>query len=114
MPNVDAEVREHVYEVLEGGSVEDFEAWFVGRTWDDRTPLAADIDHLLAERSSLADDELLTELRALVRTIHASGSSVRTRTASGVTTRHERFPRGGNVTLTRNLEFAGTAPAEKP
>ena len=40
-------------------TVEQFEDWFVPRTWGHRTKLAAELDHTLAEKSLLTEDQLI-------------------------------------------------------
>lgn len=108
MTSIDREVREHVYEVLQGGSLEEFEEWFVGRTWDERSPLVARIDHLLAEKALLTETALRDELSAVVSTIRYSDSDTLVVTASTAVTRSAERRLGGNQTITRRLEYAGT------
>lgn len=43
-------------------TVEQFEDWFVPRTWGNRTKLAAELDLTLAEKSLLTEDQLISEL----------------------------------------------------
>jgi hypothetical protein len=59
----------------------DFEAWFVARSWDERTRLAAEIDHLFAEAAFIGDD-FNNELRLLVATIRAGSEVFLTGSAS--------------------------------
>ena len=106
---LDDEVRGRLYGVLEGtSSVEDFETWFVGRTWDERTPLIARVDHLLAERSLLDDGELAQELRVLATTIEHTEVRLVTTSATTETVRPQRIHVGGTETIRGRLKFAGT------
>jgi hypothetical protein len=68
----DTEVRDHIYAVLQDTEDFDtFEAWFVGETWDERTTLVIQVDHLMAE---IADrSELLESLRRLVSVVIVGG-----------------------------------------
>lgn len=110
MEMLDDEVRGHLYEVVEGAaSVDDFEAWFVARTWDERTILVAQLDHLLAERSLLDETELVEQRRRLARTIAYTDVSVaRTTSATAETLRPRAIHVGGNETIRGRLELAGT------
>lgn len=110
METLDNEVRGRLYGVLEGtSSVEAFEAWFVGRTWDERTPLIARVDHLLAERLLLDDRELARELRALATTIEDTGVRfVVTTSSTTETVRPQVIHVGGTETIRGRLELAGT------
>lgn len=107
---LDNEVRSRLYEVLEGVvSVEGLEDWFVGRTWDERTPLIVQIDHLLAERSLLVETDLVEELRALATTIaQREVPLVTTTSATGETIRPQAIHVGGTETIRSRLELAGT------
>lgn len=109
MESVDNEVRDRLYEVLEGAvSVENFEDWFVGRIWDERTSLIAHIDHLLAERSLLAERDFVEELRVLATTIaHTEVPLVALTAATGETIRLRAIHVGGTETIRGRLEFAG-------
>lgn len=113
MADIDEAIRRRVYDLVLGAlSLESFEEWFVGETWDDRTPLIVQIDHVLAEKPVLSDDELLEELKELIVTIEyrdfmpafETGSTARTVTL-------DRLRSGGNETIRHRLEFAGTPPA---
>ncbi len=46
-----------------------FEDWFVPRTWGHRTKLAAALDHTLAEKSLLTEDQLIAELLYYAREV---------------------------------------------
>jgi hypothetical protein len=105
----DEDIRGRVLDLLTGDrSFDEFEAWFVGETWDERTALVAQIDHLLAERSLLSRDEILNELRSLVSTVtireHESGISTGG-SANTLNLGPQRL--GGSQTITRHLEFVG-------
>jgi hypothetical protein len=84
----DGDIREQAAQYLSGVlSREAFEEWFVANTWDERTSLACELDHLLAEAAVLGgrfDDELGN----LVRTVRVG--SVTPRTSSAMTTSWER------------------------
>ena len=60
MEAIDAEILEHL-KLLENGqiTVVDFEDWLVPNTWDTRTELVAELDHTLAEKSLLTEDQLI-------------------------------------------------------
>lgn len=107
---LDDEVRRCLYDVLGGSmSVEGFEAWFVERTWDDRSPLVAQVDHLLAERSQLHENDFMEELRRLATTIeHTEGPLVRATSATATTIRPRAMHFGGTETIRDRLELAGT------
>jgi hypothetical protein len=92
----DEDIRGRVLDLLAGDrSFDEFEDWFVGETWDERSALVAQIDHLLAERSLLSRADLLNELRSLVSTVTISErESVVSTGASGST-----------ATINRRLEF---------
>jgi hypothetical protein len=112
MRTIDDEVRERVYEVLEGSSLDDFEEWFVAHTWDQRSSFVAQVDHLLAERTLIGREGLNDELRRLVETI-----SYRTQgptTGSSAQTREESVELGRVQTIRKHLELAGTSPASGP
>jgi hypothetical protein len=108
--DLDDEVRRCVFEVLDGAvSAEEFQAWFVERTWDDRSPLVAQVDHLLAERSLLHEADFLEELRRLASTIQHSEVPVVTATSATATTiRPQSMHFGGTATIRDRLELAGT------
>ncbi len=113
---VDDEVRERLYEVFEGGSLDDFEDWFVAHTWDghQRTRLVTQVDHLLAERSLLGPQELRRELRSLVGTIEYSEREPRYAMVSTANTWRKSVQLGRNQTIRRHLELAGTSPEAGP
>jgi len=92
---VDGEIRETAARYLAGEISRDwFHGWFVGTTWDDRTRLVAEIDHLLAE-ASLVGDEFDGELRTLISTAWAG---------------EELYTTGSGMVVTQEpvLAFAGT------
>lgn len=92
---LDREVLEKLYDVLlDGASIDDFEDWFVGETWDVRTTLVAEVTHLLVDRQVMDDDEVKDEIRAIVSTIVINDEPVRTESSS--------------TTVTHDLAFAGT------
>ena len=65
---IDQEIRDHILSFLDRTEdFDEFEAWFIGATWDDRTRLVADVDHLLVERPEL--DELRWQLLDLISTV---------------------------------------------
>jgi hypothetical protein len=108
--SVDSEVRGRLYQVLEGAiSVEQFEEWFVARTWDERTPLVAHLDHLLAERSLLSDGAFVEEMRRLATTIaHTEVPLLTTTSATGETIRPQGLHVGGTETIRSRLALADT------
>ena len=60
---IDAEILEQLNRVEEGHlTILQFEDWFVGRTWDERSRLVAELDHTLAEKSLLTEEQLISEL----------------------------------------------------
>lgn len=60
---IDAEILEQLNRVEEGHlTIVQFEDWFVGRTWDERSRLVAELDHTLAEKSLLTEEQLVSEL----------------------------------------------------
>lgn len=64
---IDREVREHLFSLIEGSEdLSVFTEWFVGATWDERTPLVTRIDHLLVE--GLPEADLREELHQLAST----------------------------------------------
>ena len=68
MEAIDAEILEQLNRVDEGHlAIDEFEKWFVGRTWNNRTRLAAELDHTLAEKSLLTEDQLISELLSYAR-----------------------------------------------
>ena len=105
---VDNEVRSHLYDVLEGALLlDDFETWFVGRTWEERTPLVARLDHLLAERSLLDASQFLDELRRIATTIaDVETPLVTTTSAAALTIRTEWIH--GMRTIRDRLKFVDT------
>jgi hypothetical protein len=101
---IDEEVRTHVYALLAGAQDFDtFEAWFVGETWDDRTALVAQVDHLMAEADESA--ELLESLRRLVSVV-VVGEMLDSGDLSGPTI-VEDVNLTRNQTLVRRLAFVG-------
>ncbi len=70
MEAIDAEILEQLNQVDEGHlAIDEFEEWFVGRTWNDRTRLAAALDHTLAEKSLLTEEQLIAELLYYAREV---------------------------------------------
>lgn len=115
MPDLDVRIRERLWSLstsTEPGSVADlehrldeFEEWFAGESWDERTALAADVDLLLAERDAFGTEELIDRLKRLASVVEvgkapAVGSSINKTIRVG-----ERQVTG--QTIRRNLEFAG-------
>jgi len=87
---LDQEIRAFAARYLAGEiGRDDFEAWFVAHSWDERTRLAAEIDHLLAEATLIGDD-FDNQLRLLVRTIRA-GSEVCLSGSASVTVSEEEL-----------------------
>ncbi len=106
--DLDNEIREHVYELIEGRLTPDeFETWFVSRTWDERTPLVAEITLLLAEKSLLREHEFVDELKSLVATIRVVDSPTVTTMGSTAKTLRAIEIHVGTQTIRRRLEFAG-------
>ena len=65
MEAIDAEILEQLNRVEEGHlAIGVFEEWFVGRTWDERTKLVAELDLTLAEKSLFTEEQLVSELLA--------------------------------------------------
>ncbi len=110
--STDREVLGRVYSVLEGTEeIPAFEEWFVGATWDDRTPLVVQLDHLLMVRSN--DAELLDELRSVASNIVLGDSAVVTTVWTGTTMFEELVvgeaePVTGSQTYRGDLAFSGT------
>ena len=70
MEAIDAEILEQLNRVERRElTVEQFEDWFVPRTWGHRTKLAAELDHTLAEKSLLTEDQLISELLHYAREV---------------------------------------------
>jgi hypothetical protein len=70
LDTVDLEIRDHIQRYLAGEeSLDAFEEWFVSETWDDRTTLAATVDHLLAERDVLGAGAFDEGLRVTIATV---------------------------------------------
>ena len=104
---LDAEVRVRAYALLAGESTaEEFEDWFVGATWDDRTDLVASVDHLLAERGVLGVSELQRELRRIVSTVWIGRRADFIASLSNSRVSTEAMSFGGDVTIRRHLAFA--------
>ena len=56
-------ILEQLNRVEEGHlPIDEFEEWFVGRTWNHRTRLVAELDHTVAEKSLLTEEQLINEL----------------------------------------------------
>lgn len=68
MEAIDAEILEQLNRVEEGHlTIAQFEEWFVSRTWNERSRLAAELDHTLAEKSLLTEEQLISELLSYAR-----------------------------------------------
>jgi hypothetical protein len=112
MGTLDDEIRERVAACLGGEiTIEALEDWFVGRSWDDRTMLVVQLDHLLAERDATDEQEFLVELRALASTVRIGAVSQVSSGTSAMTLRPRPVITTGSETITRRLEFAGTQSA---
>ena len=63
MEAIDAEILDQL-KLLENGrlAIIEFEDWHVGRTWGSHSRLIAEIDHTLAEKSLLTEEQLRSEL----------------------------------------------------
>lgn len=105
---IDEEVRTEIYRLFEGGSVDAFEEWFVGRAWDDRTPLIAAVDHVLAERDLLDNSELVIRLKDFVNTIEVNPIHHDVVTSASASTVRTTLRTVGSSTITRRIAFAGT------
>lgn len=70
MEAIDAEILQQLGRVERRElTVEQFEDWFVPRTWGHHTKLAAELDLTLAEKSLLTEDQLITELLYYAREV---------------------------------------------
>ena len=68
MEAIDVEILEQLNRVEEGQlTIMQFEDWFVGRTLNERTRLVAELDHTLAEKSLLTEEQLISELLAYAK-----------------------------------------------
>jgi hypothetical protein len=111
---LDGEVRSHVYDyLLDTTDLDAFEEWFVGETWDDRTPLVVTVDHLLAERAVLSEPELHRALLDAVSTVRGdlAASAVRSAAASATLVRSITMApeeTAQSQVIRGTLEFAGT------
>lgn len=106
---LDGDIREHAAHYLAGKlSREEFEEWFVAATWDDRTRLATQIDHLLAEAAVLGE-HFDDELRTVVTTTWL-GVELYTTASAMVTTREPALEvvRTKTIFVTRPSAYAGT------
>lgn len=101
-------MRERVYDVLDGGSIDNLEEWLAGNTWDERTPLVAAIDNVLAQRDLIDASEVIEALRLAVSTVITSPDHGIVFGASTSQTVREAFVLGGSVTIRQRLELAGT------
>lgn len=111
MRRLDDEIRSHLLALFDGTSTVDaFEQWLVERTWDERSPLAARLDHLFAERTLLTDDELFEELRSAASTISDTRSLILTG-ASSVTLESFLGHVTDDQTIRQRLELSDTPPA---
>ncbi len=63
MEAIDAESLDQL-KLLGNGrlTVFEFEDWHVGRTWGSHSRLIAEIDHTLAEKSLLTEEQLISQL----------------------------------------------------
>ncbi len=68
MEAIDAEILDQL-KLLENGrlTIIEFEDWHVGRTWCSHSRLIAEIDHTLAEKSLLTDEQLISELLSFAK-----------------------------------------------
>ena len=68
MEAIDVEILDQL-KLLENGqlTVFEFEDWHVGRTWGRNSKLIAEIDHTLAEKSLLTEEQLIGELLSYAR-----------------------------------------------
>jgi hypothetical protein len=109
MPNLDQQLRSCAYAVLSGQkSLDDLELWLAENAWDERTDLAADVDHALADRQAVGDAVVLDALRSVVQTFVLGESAP---VMSSTTSRTVEFGEpivAGNQTITRHWELAGT------
>ncbi len=63
MEAIDAEILDQLKQLENGQiTVVEFEDWLVPNTWDTRTDLVAELDHTLAEKSLLTEEQLVSEL----------------------------------------------------
>ena len=63
MEAIDAEILDQLKQLENGQiTVVEFEDWLVPNTWDTRTELVAELDHTLAEKSLLTEEQLIGEL----------------------------------------------------
>ena len=103
---IDRQALAKVYDVLEGAPISDLEEWLAGNAWDTRSPLVADIDHLLAERHLMNDDEVTDALREIVGTIVITAPG-QVKTGASSTTTILAPVATGNVTIHRRVALAG-------
>jgi hypothetical protein len=107
---LDDNIREQVWRYLAGQtSREEFEEWFVAHTWDERTSLAREVDHLFAEANVVgsAFDEALRRLTATVVYQPLSAGAVPT-VATGsvmVTTKQPQWVEVRTRVITRALQY---------
>jgi hypothetical protein len=105
---LDIEIRARLLDVIGGSlTIEDFEDWFVGVTWDVDSDLVADVNLLLVERDHLTSDQVRNEILDLVRTIHMGVERFSTSLTSSVTSLPPANV-GGSVTYHVDLVHAGT------
>jgi hypothetical protein len=105
---VDGDIRERAASYLQGEISRDaFEEWIVGATWECRTELAAEVDHLFAEASVLGADQFDIELERLISTVWVGLVST-PRTSSVLETHETPFVALRTTTITRPLAFSGT------
>lgn len=68
MEAIDAEILDQLKQLENGEiTVVEFEDWLVPTTWDTRTDLVAELDHTLAEKSLLTEEQLVSELVSFAR-----------------------------------------------
>ncbi|WP_419925996.1 hypothetical protein [Candidatus Poriferisocius sp.] len=63
MEGIDTEILDQLKQIENGRmTVFEFEDWHVGRTWGMTSRLIAEIDHTLAEKSLLTEEQLINDL----------------------------------------------------
>ena len=68
MGAIDVEILEQLKQVESGQMTAiEFEDWLVPNTWDTRTELVAELEHTLAEKSLLTEEQLIGELLSCAR-----------------------------------------------
>ena len=103
---LDLEILNHVSAYLAGDQpLDEFEAWFVGASWDDRSYMAAAIDHTLAERSQLSKSEFDGRLAEATRVLDAQAPE---KTGTVALTLEKVLDFVSMSTTTRAMNFSGT------